>query len=107
MATEGEVRCSNCGSENADGKKFCGDCGTPLANRCPKCGVVNPSGKSFCGDCGAALVPTNTAAEPPAPVGSALAIRISAGGRDASAAADGERKTVTALFAETSRGRRS
>ncbi len=94
------MRCSNCGSENADGKKFCGDCGTPLANRCPKCSVVNPSGKSFCGDCGAALTPTNTAAEPPAPVGSALAIRISAGGRDASAAADGERKTVTALFAD-------
>ena len=94
------MRCSNCGSENADGKKFCGDCGTPLANRCAKCGVVNPSGKSFCGDCGAALAPTNTATEPPAPVGSALAIRISAGGRDASAAADGERKTVTALFAD-------
>jgi class 3 adenylate cyclase/predicted ATPase len=94
------VRCSNCESENADGKKFCGDCGTPLANRCPKCGVVNPSGKSFCGDCGAALAPTNTAAEPPAPFGSALAIRISAGGRDTSAAADGERKTVTALFAD-------
>ena len=94
------MRCSNCESENADGKKFCGDCGTPLANRCPKCGVVNPSGKSFCGDCGAALAPTNTATEPPAPVGSALAIRISAGGRDASAAADGERKTVTALFAD-------
>jgi len=94
------VRCSNCGSENADGKKFCGDCGTPLANRCAKCGVVNPSGKSFCGDCGAALAPTNTATEPPAPVRSALAIRISAGGRDASAAADGERKTVTALFAD-------
>jgi hypothetical protein len=94
------VRCSNCGSENADGKKFCGDCGTPLANRCAKCGVVNPSGKSFCGDCGAALAPTNTAAPPLAPVRSALAIRISAGAWDASAAADGERKTVTALFAD-------
>ncbi len=94
------MRCSNCESENADGKKFCGDCGTPLANRCPKCGVVNPSGKSFCGDCGGALAPTNIAAPPLAPVRSALAIRISAGGMDASAAADGERKTVTALFAD-------
>jgi hypothetical protein len=24
------MRCSNCGSENPAGKRFCGDCGTPL-----------------------------------------------------------------------------
>jgi class 3 adenylate cyclase/tetratricopeptide (TPR) repeat protein len=49
------MRCSNCGSENAAGKRFCGDCGARLANHCPKCGAHNPAGKRFCGDCGALL----------------------------------------------------
>src|SRR5205809_221347 len=49
------MRCSKCGSDNPADKKFCGDCGTPLANRCPKCGAENPPGKRFCGDCGIAL----------------------------------------------------
>jgi class 3 adenylate cyclase/tetratricopeptide (TPR) repeat protein len=29
------MRCSNCGSENPAGKRFCGDCGTPLEGRAP------------------------------------------------------------------------
>jgi len=49
------MRCSKCGSENPAGKKFCGDCGAPLANRCPNCSSENPAGKRFCGECGSAL----------------------------------------------------
>jgi class 3 adenylate cyclase/tetratricopeptide (TPR) repeat protein len=29
------MRCSNCGSENPIGKRFCGDCGAPLDGRAP------------------------------------------------------------------------
>ncbi len=47
--------CSNCGTENPSGKRFCGDCGAPLASGCPVCGATNPPGKRFCGDCGTAL----------------------------------------------------
>src|SRR5580700_469314 len=49
------MRCSNCGSENPVGKKFCGNCGTQLGNTCPKCGVENPPSNKFCGGCGAVL----------------------------------------------------
>ena len=59
------MRCSNCGSDNSTGKKFCGDCGAPLENHCPKCGAQNPAGKRFCGDCGASFdAATPSAAEP-------------------------------------------
>ena len=68
------ARCSNCGAENPADKRFCGDCGSPLATTCGTCGAENPPGKRFCGDCGAELgeaaaterpVPTPTSVEAP------------------------------------------
>jgi predicted amidophosphoribosyltransferase len=59
------MRCSNCGSDNSTGKKFCGDCGASLENHCPKCGAQNPAGKRFCGDCGASLDAAPPAATEP------------------------------------------
>src|SRR6516164_9655556 len=56
------MRCSNCGGENPAGKKFCEDCGAPLANPCPKFGAETTAGKRFCGACGAALETTTPAA---------------------------------------------
>jgi class 3 adenylate cyclase len=49
--------CPSCGAANLEGKKFCGDCGTPLPLpvRCAACGAENPPGKKFCADCGGAL----------------------------------------------------
>src|SRR5262249_35390466 len=47
--------CPTCGAANLEGKKFCGDCGTPLPVRCTTCGAENPPGKKFCAGCGAAL----------------------------------------------------
>jgi class 3 adenylate cyclase len=89
------MRCSTCGIENPIGKKFCGDCGAALGNLCPQCGADNPSGKRFCGECGTSLgaAPSNVVRKPDQPL-----IRIA----DGSAAdhLDGERKTVTALFAD-------
>src|SRR5215472_11083186 len=49
------MECPSCGAANLEGKKFCGDCGTPLPVRCTACGAENPPGKKFCADCGAAL----------------------------------------------------
>jgi predicted ATPase/class 3 adenylate cyclase len=87
------MQCSNCKTENPPGKKFCGDCGAPLANLCPKCGADNPAGKRFCGDCGTAL---GLAA--PASRSNDSLIRIA--GAPVSENLEGERKTVTALFAD-------
>jgi len=52
---EDSVICSNCGTDNPANKRFCGDCGSPLASGCPTCGATNPPDKRFCGDCGSPL----------------------------------------------------
>ena len=88
------MRCSKCNSENPEGKKFCGDCGVPLANLCPKCGSDNPMGKHFCGECGATLGVSASALEK----SNGASIRITE--TPSSENLEGERKTVTALFAD-------
>jgi class 3 adenylate cyclase/tetratricopeptide (TPR) repeat protein len=72
------VNCPNCGAENPAGQRFCGSCGTHLAQACASCGTTNPPGQRFCGNCGTAL--GGTAA--PAPVPAA------------------ERRLVSVLFAD-------
>ena len=93
--------CAKCGAENPAGKRFCGDCGASLANRCGQCGPENPPEKKFCGDCGSLLGAAVHAAvalsSSPRP---APNIRVTPEQPDASATLDGERKTVTALFAD-------
>jgi class 3 adenylate cyclase len=94
------MRCAKCGSDNPADKNFCGHCGTPLANRCPKqCGAENPRGKRFCGDCGAAFSARNATAQSPASFSSTARIVLSAE-QTASVVTDGERKTITAWFAD-------
>src|SRR6202795_5177106 len=95
------MRCAKCGAENPASKRFCGDCGAPLANRCGQCGAENPPEKKFCGDCGSPLGTAMAAAvAPSAPPRPAPNIRVTPEQPDASATLDGERKTVTALFAD-------
>src|SRR6516162_11559915 len=87
------MRCAKCGFENPEGMKFCGQCTAALVLVCPQCRAENPPGFKFCGQCTAAL--THPAAKSRA-AESAVAIREG----DEAAAIDGERKTVTALFAD-------
>jgi len=49
--------CPNCGHQNAEGVKFCQECGAKLGGpaACPSCGQANPPGTRFCGGCGHAL----------------------------------------------------
>ena len=72
------MTCSACGTDNEAGRKFCAECGSPLALTCAACGASNGPGAKFCGDCGASLVPA--AAPIPAPAA--------------------ERRLVTVLFAD-------
>lgn len=49
------MKCPNCNAENAEGMKFCGECGTKLPdpmNHCPNCNKDWPINMKFCGDCG-------------------------------------------------------
>ncbi|NNC39345.1 MAG: AAA family ATPase [Acidimicrobiia bacterium] len=55
------MNCGVCGAENRDDRKFCRECGNPLALACPNCGTHNDPGDKFCGSCGHQL------AEAPAP----------------------------------------
>ena len=52
---DGAVTCSACGTENPAGRRFCLECGSPLAVGCPACGGPNPPNAKFCGDCGGPL----------------------------------------------------
>src|SRR5579863_1264865 len=91
------MRCSKCGVDNREGRKFCAQCGAPMAAKCARCGASNEPAEKFCGDCGNALI------APASPVSSAAtavtAIRV-ASESSSREAIDGERKTVTALFAD-------
>jgi hypothetical protein len=94
------MRCAKCGSENPDAKKFCGDCGAMLANRCPKCGAENPPSKRLCGNCETVLFAKRADVHSPASLRSTPETPITADWIGPSATVDGERKTVTALFAD-------
>jgi predicted ATPase/class 3 adenylate cyclase len=60
------VVCANCGTENREGVKFCGECGVGLALVCQTCGTPNEIGRKFCGECGAPLTAANAAGAAPA-----------------------------------------
>src|SRR5258708_7956123 len=92
------MRCSNCGAENSEGNRFCGDCGAALAHGCARCAADNPAGKRFCGDCGAALLASDGSTQPPAPSQPTARIPTPAGPRGATASADGERRHLTVSF---------
>src|SRR3984893_4068606 len=96
------MRCSKCGEENREGRKFCARCGSPLARRCPQCSASNEPGEDFCGEGGGALPGNAQAVSAKAPPVEAAApeIRVTAEQPDTSTTVDGERKTVTALFAD-------
>jgi Adenylate and Guanylate cyclase catalytic domain/Double zinc ribbon len=87
------MRCSKCGFDNFGGMKFCGQCATPLALVCPNCNLENPPRFKFCGQCTTALGPDLAKPQSSNPP-------ITTSERDGPAAVDGERKTVTALFAD-------
>lgn len=49
------MQCSECGFENPDGMKYCGQCASQLIPLCPHCQFENPPNFKFCGNCGESL----------------------------------------------------
>ena len=96
------MRCSKCGTESTTSGKFCAACGSALSCRCPKCSAENAFTSAFCEDCGIALADqaTSTAASSSQAALTTPNIRITPEQSDALALVGGERKTVTALFAD-------
>src|SRR5712692_10462155 len=118
------MRCPQCQHKNREGAKFCSACGAKLDLSCPSCGTVNEPGAAFCDNCGAVLTSKQKGkrrkgetgkrkttsdsglrtpdARPVSYTPRHLAERILAE-REAMAARgapDGERKSITALFAD-------
>src|SRR5712664_4162796 len=96
------MRCAKCATENRDGRKFCAECGAPLNARCASCGAENEPAEKFCGECGVTLADKVQAVSASAPATKLTVpeIHVTPGQPDASAVPDGERKTVTAVFAD-------
>ncbi|WP_137892814.1 adenylate/guanylate cyclase domain-containing protein [Ramlibacter sp. 2FC] len=101
------MRCIGCGFENPAGAKFCEECGAGLVHVCPACGHEVGTSAKFCSECGAPLRghPAGAASASSAPVDYtpphlAERIRAAQAAMQARGAADGERKTITALFAD-------
>jgi class 3 adenylate cyclase/ribosomal protein L40E len=96
------MRCSKCGTDNPSANNFCAKCGNALAKPCAKCKAENPPTSDFCGKCGTPLTNgADAAAVNSSQPGSASGVHVAPEQTSADAAAlDGERKTVTALFAD-------
>jgi len=96
MTRDREMLCAKCKTENPEGLKFCNECGAPFKTPCASCGFENAPGAKFCGQCGAAL------GAPAATVSRKKFDQtlISLTEEAAPENLEGERKTVTALFAD-------
>ncbi len=115
------MKCLQCAADNREGRRFCAQCGAPLAATCAACGFTNEPEEKFCGGCGQPLAapakaaphaaaparpaPQEAAPGGPSPAGFAspetytpkhLAERI----LTSKSAVEGERKQVTVLFAD-------
>src|SRR5260370_14302538 len=90
------MRCSACGFDNRDGVKFCIECGDRFPSRCARCGFENTPTAKFCSECGAPLQ-SDTSSPGSAARQTGLVEQPLV---DAADVPDGERKTVTALFAD-------
>lgn len=86
--------CQQCGFENPDSMKFCGQCGHNLNRTCPKCSFINPDDFKFCGNCAAKLISTKATgiSTPPADTKSKW--------RDTRAVHEAERRQITVLFCD-------
>src|SRR5439155_17308921 len=90
------MRCVNCGAENPEGLKFCNECAAPFKRQCDKCGFENAPAAKFCGECATPLnLPSTDRPSARAP-SQAVHVALVAD----SDLLDGERKTITALFAD-------
>jgi len=100
------MRCPKCETDNREGRRFCGDCGAPLAQACPACGFSNEPGESFCGGCGISVASPagGRAASPAAPaaiVDEAPPIPVAAAEPDSREnVPDAERRQLTIMFCD-------
>jgi class 3 adenylate cyclase/predicted ATPase len=91
------MRCSICKTENSDDLKFCNECGAALKRVCMRCSFENAAAAKFCGQCAADLGGVSSPSIPSIDRTATARILDSAAGV---LTIDGERKMITALFAD-------
>jgi len=87
--------CSNCGTENPAGAKFCTECASRLAVVCPNCGTANAPTAKFCAECASPL-----AAGVAGAAGAAQGVAAGTAAAAAPEAPVAERRVVSVLFAD-------
>src|SRR6202171_2088145 len=91
--------CAKCHNENLDDAIFCAECGANLELVCRSCAVSNVPGSKFCRKCGARLIGDAAPARSADSIASSKSVAIAVLAEPESLP-EGERKTVTALFAD-------
>ncbi len=116
------MKCPQCQCENQADANFCQECGTRLELTCAACLAVNAPGSRFCRKCGVRLAGPTAAVSAPAPLGPEVSTGAGPGlsggiqrpdqhvpahlaeryrlAREAQTQHGGERKIITALFAD-------
>ena len=94
------MNCPACGHENPDGARFCNECAGPLPLRCLNCGTSNTPGSKFCNQCASPLTSGTVSSSTSANHQIRSEIQVTPEQIDATSTLDGERKIVTALFAD-------
>jgi class 3 adenylate cyclase/tetratricopeptide (TPR) repeat protein len=95
------VACSNCGTTNPVGAKFCTECAARLAVACPACGTANGPTAKFCSECATPLIGAGSGMAPIAVAGVIPERRASSPAGAAQAGAPvAERRLVSILFAD-------
>jgi predicted ATPase/class 3 adenylate cyclase len=91
------MRCLSCNVENASHGNFCINCGAPQAKNCDSCNAQNIPQAKFCNVCG-----TSFSGDSPDGVAARRAFSLTKrpGESDNPSFCEGERKTITALFAD-------
>ena len=92
------MRCAKCGNDNPADSSFCEGCGTKLELVCPTCKTPASPGARFCRKCGIAFAAIGADSSQTSP--SESLVKVTADASSAPEVIDGERKTVTALFAD-------
>ncbi len=97
----GKIRamtCSKCAAESPGDALFCQQCGAKIERACPSCGAAVSPDARFCKRCGQGLGSQTPIAAVPKTTPHA-GVRV-VPDQPASTVIEGERKTVTALFAD-------
>jgi ribosomal protein L40E len=94
------MRCPSCNAENQLIAKFCVECGTALQSHCVKCGFKNPPAAKFCQECGSSLKLGALSPRLQLATLSTSLPKLAIVPQDSDDLPEGERKTVTALFAD-------